>query len=366
MMRFRAKVNVKEMREATKVFEKSNSRKAEDSILTLEAKEEGIRVTAVNNCNRTLSSCIVPGYGEGIVGVNATMLKAAMNGIASNNAKLSLDYGECTLTVSDSDTKITLDSFPENEAAAQNRGYMHKSITKIPTATLFAVLKRAKTFASKDSNMRNLHSVLFESVNEALSIISCNRYSMIKKDLDVRFVDRFILDLNNINELLSMEKLFKDESIGVSYDEKEERATFTDGKTVFQSITSDENFPDWTKVYPKDYTIIQAISNPKEFIESVKAAKSFIETLGTNKPVIMRFNGEFSLTATDRFKKVVTDVSPLYKSVDSLDFGINPTFLLNALNNTKDVFELTLKDSNSVMKVSKTDEDILIMPIRLV
>lgn len=366
MMSFTATVNVKEMKEATAVFEKSNSRIPQDAILTLAAEEEGIRVTAINGYNQSLSSCIIEGHGEGIVGVNATMLKAAMNGITSNIATLNLDYAECILTISDSDTKITLDSESEREEAKVNKGYKYRSITSIPVATLFEALKRAKTFASKDSNMRNLHSVLFESVNESLSIISCDGYSLIKKDLDARFIDRFILDLNNINELLSMEKLFKEEFIGVSYDEKEERATFTDGKTVFQSKVLDENYPEWSKVYPKDYTIIQAISNPKEFIESIKAAKSFIDSLGVDKPIIMRFNGDFSLTATDRFKKVIRDSKPIHKSVDTLDFGINPSFMLNALNNTKEAFELTLQDGNSAMKVTKEDETILIMPIRLI
>jgi len=302
--------------------------------------------------------------GNGEIAANIDELLAAVKTFKDEIVYPGLDYEASSMNVFSNTAKAKVMVMEQlNEKAKVSTAWLtDKAVDNIEVKAFFDTVKRAQKFIAKD-RISGLAALRFEGVDGVMNLIAADGYTLFKKELiSTRFEEPFMLKRDDVIALTKVEKLFNTQYFSVYYYNDKVILTDAKGAAVCAFTVYDEFYPEWKKAFPTKYEVRLEVYNPKELIDSLKAAKSYHTS---SNPMKVRINGNVELSVTDQFVREIPDI--LKDEGKELEIGFNPDYLINAIGNEKGSFNMNFADKNQPVHIIKAhNEELLVMPIRLI
>lgn len=330
----------------------------EQGKLTLTATDLEIEISAVLNCNTSIS--------DGQITVPAKKFIDIIRSL-DDSAVASIKQQDNTLLIKADRSKFKLaalpaDQFPLCDAAEPDISF---SLAK----TELLQLLQSTAFAMSQQDVRVfLNGLLFEIDGTNLTTVATDGHRMaIRKSTCSTGVSlqRFLLPRKGVQELLRLLNTLSDETITITAGKSHFR--LSTNEYTFTSRLIEAKFPPYTKAIPSDSDKFVLLDK-----DSLKRALSRIVILAHEKSraVLMHIQpGSLTLIANNQEQEEAVESIEANVDGEELKIGINAVYLLDVLNFISDsTVRLSLSTTDRSILVESLQDDFyqyIIMPMKL-
>ena len=283
--------------------------------------------------------------------------------IISNSGKLlSLRAGK---------SKFSLGCLPKEDFPIIEVGDLETEIN-IDSQDLLKLIDKTRFAISNEETRYFLNGIYFHKKNDekdtSLSVVATDGHRLAKIDFDldekIKDIPGVIIPKKTVNELY---KLLTDNNGSIRINLNSNKIIFYINNSILISKLIDGNFPDYTRVIPKDNTHILKI-NRYDFSMAVDR----VSTITNDKSPIIKFkilNNIMNMSSVNSENGTATEDIITEYTGNEIEIGFNSKYVLEMINNLEDEkVILSFKDASSPVTATEDSNPNLIyvlMPMRV-
>lgn len=293
-----------------------------------------------------------------------------------------LPKGQIILTAENDIVHIQAKGFSSMVSGINSKDYppvpssLGSNTVTLPTAKLVESISKVLFSVSQDESRPILTGVLFMFLDKTLSLVSTDGFRLTRKEITVDDITeaKIIIPKGVLQEIVRLKEFASE--IVLSYSQDENQFVCKVGNAILSSRLIDGEFPNFTKILPKDENITVTLSK-NDFGKALKIAEVFAKdsanvvklSIRTQENSDTRFfvsaessergNQEMELSADIQFQKEKRDISIVFNVKFLEDFT-------NSVQGEEISFGITDISTPTLFKdLSSQDFIHIIMPIRV-
>ena len=335
---------------------------AKENSLILSATDMDISITDKLNCN------IIE---EGSTTVSAHTLYDIIRKLPDSSEIEIISNDGKIISLRSGKSKFSLGCLPKEDFPIIEVEDLENEIS-IDSQEFLKLINKTRFAVSNEETRYFLNGIYFhkqkEDDTDLLSIVATDGHRLAKFDLD--FVNNklefpgVIIPKKTVNELY---KLLTEYEGSIKLNLDSNKIVFFIGDSILISKLIDGNFPDYSKVIPKDNKNVLII-NRQEFSLAVDR----VSTITNDKSPVIKFkllNNIMNMTSINNENGTATEDIVTNYSGDNIEIGFNSKYILELINNLEDEnIILHFKDSSSPVTATEASNPKLIyvlMPMRV-
>lgn len=238
--------------------------------------------------------------------------------------------------------------------------------TVITKDHILNLIDRSVFAASNDSSRSNLNAVLLECKDSSITAVATDghRLGLSTENVTISEDGRFLIDKKNMISLRKIIGSIKEEQLEFGVDVK--NLVFRTPNMSVRIRFMDGDFPDYTKVIPRDVTAIIKV-NKQSLLDTVKRVHTLAsEKFGRIGVSIVNNNLKCSIDNPD-IGKGEDNMDVDYFSTNEISFLVNSDYMLQAIaaiDTDSLLIEYTKENAPIRLKPIEGDYFNLIMPMR--
>ncbi|OGM76911.1 DNA polymerase III subunit beta [Candidatus Woesebacteria bacterium RIFOXYA1_FULL_40_18] len=335
--------------------------------IMLSTKKTKLQVLATNLEISILISVGAKIEEEGKITVPAKVISEAISNL--DLGLIDLESQKEELKVKTQKTNLTISGMNPSDFPKVAESINPKASISMPRQDLLGALSTVSFATSIDETRPQLTGVLFLFEKDALTLVATDGFRLsqnkIKLSENKKLFDKIILPKNVLSEVSRLSP--EDSDIVLNFNQDENQAIFGFTDTVLSSRTIEGDFPDFTKIIPKDKNVSVFVEKD-DILRAVKLASTFardsanVVKVAIDKDAI-EISAESSAAGSQKTKIEAKVEGP------PLEIAFNYRFLeefLNAAVGPEISIELSSSSSPGVFRDPKNVKFLhLIMPVRI-
>lgn len=240
----------------------------------------------------------------------------------------------------------------------------------IETKPFIKTLKRVNAFSANEMisklDVIHIEPIKSNGVIESIAFIGADGFRLIKKDVYMAIDKTFNVDKLDIQRVTRLESLFGDwltvSPHNITNEDSYGYIYFSGNGINYICPNRRSIFPDWRRAFPSKSTATLDVSDVKDFVSRLKAAKEFSST----DSAIIKANGKIELTAgvigDPDYSSNLDDIAS--SNGDGI-FAFNPELLITLINTNEQNIEMKLPEKGAPAKLTnpQAKEICLLMPL---
>lgn len=335
--------------------------------IMLATKKTKLQVSATNLEISILVSVGAKIEEEGKITTPAKVISEVVSNLDSGLINLESQKEE--LKVKTQKTNLTISGMNPSDFPTVTESINTKTSISIPRQNLLDALGTVNFATSIDETRPQLTGVLFLFEKNTLTLVATDGFRLsqnkIKLSENKKIFDKVILPKSVLSEVSRLS--LDDSDIVLNFNQDENQAVFGFTDTILSSRVIEGDFPDFTKIIPKDKNVTVFVDR-EDILRAVKLAATFardsanVVKMAIGKDVI-EISAESSAAGSQK-----TKIEAKVEGVP-LEIAFNYRFLedfINAVSGPEISIELSNASSPGVFRDPKNTNFLhLIMPVRI-
>lgn len=352
----------------TKVYDKKSTMPILENVLcVVEAGEMVLSATDLDNVGRYIVVAEYDNYQSGKITFPLADFQKAVK-LLEDGALVEFSMEGENLSIKSGKTQFTLKTLPSDDFPLLKPGAGDACNAIIGNECFTESIDKTKICISTEEYRYYLNGILFESVDDSILLVATDGKQLSFQklavlEMDSKIPENCIVHKKSIDALIHIAKKSKNQISATFY--ADGKCKFKAGCYELESKLIDATYPDYRRVIPslnETKTTIRIQSD--EFQKSIKRVAAFG---AKDCAMALMVNGESYVRVSGENGVAREDLDLFYEGL-SLETGLNPKYILNALGKIDGTVDILSSDKVSAIRVhshGERDSGYVIVPMRV-